>query len=125
MTRPRRDIKSRLIRARRHFTNIRQVGGSTIITLSRPIRESAGFEVGDQLLVEWNAIDQRLEIKKDSDTAREGSMVGARNLKRLTDQLFDLHNAKEYGDPEWCKVMEGLMRSIVSHLKGDIIDIDS
>lgn len=126
MTRPKRDTKSKLIRhGRRHFTNVRRVGGSTIITLSRPIREAAGIEIGDQLLVEWNAIDQHLILKKDSDTARGESMVGVSNLKRLWDLYFELQEIENYGEPEWCIKIERLFKLILQHLRGDKIGEDS
>lgn len=126
MTRPKRDTKSKLIRhGRRHFTNVRRVGGSTIITLSRAIREASGIEIGDQLLVEWNAIDQYLTLKKDSDTVREESMAGVSNIAKIWGQFYELQSVENYGEPEWCIKVERLFKLILQHLRGDTIGDDS
>lgn len=128
MPRPRQDPKHRTLRrlasASRWITKIRVSGGSYVLTLPKSLCQSFDLHGADKVLIEFNPEDQTITVTKDADSADRRNIATDRrsNLIILADYLQLLHRTPEYGDPEWCKIIERILQAQLRHLRGEKLE---
>lgn len=106
----------------RAIVPLRMTGGSTVITLPKALCKVMCVGVGDRVLLEYDPETQSMSITKDSESARANVAERIGNLVVLRDYLQLLYRTPEYGDPEWCKIIERILQAQLRHLRGEKLE---
>lgn len=117
-----RKIERTLARNLRHILPVRQIGGSSIISLPKAIRKPMDLQIGDRIMIEYDPLTSSLKITKDSEGNRQRGLKDIDNLNEISKLCAHLKRSDELGDAVWCRRLEKVLLAIVKHLKGDILE---
>ncbi len=117
-----RKTERTLARNLRHILPVRQIGGSSVISLPKMLRKPMDLQIGDRIMIEYDPLTSSLKITKDSEGNRQRGLKDIDNLKQLSKLCAHLKRSAGLGDDVWCERVEKVLLAVVKHLKGDILE---